>query len=104
MTPTYWYVRNLIFEAFYFIDIALLSWKTSHPAGVFLGFYSTTVVVPLFIVDTPAISIPRLLLPAYPATYGYAATLNKQWVRVCLALCMVCTIWVTLSQAYAFFS
>jgi len=105
LTPTYWYARNLVFEAFYFIGIALLIWKTSHPARLFLAFYCATVEVPLlFIVGTPAISIPRLLLPAYPAVYGYAATINKQWVKVYLAVCIVCTIWVTLSQAYAFFS
>jgi hypothetical protein len=105
LTPTYWYVRNTIFEAFYFIDIALLIWRTSHPARLFLAFYSATVEVPLlFIVGTPAISNPRLLLPAYPAIYGYAATINKQWVKVYLALCIVSTIWVSLSQAYAFFS
>jgi len=105
LTPTYWFVRNLIFEAFYAAGTALLIWRTSHPAKLFLAFYSATVEIPLlFIIGTPAISIPRLLLPAYPAIYGYAATLSKRWVEVYLALCVVGAIWVTLSQAYAFFS
>jgi len=105
LTPPYWFVRNLIFEAFYAVGIALLIWRTSHPAKLFLAFYSATVEIPLlFIIGTPAISIPRLLLPAYPAIYGYATTLNKQWVEIYLAICIVCTIWVTISQAYAFFS
>lgn len=50
---------------------------------------------------TPAIFIPRLLLPAYPDIYGYATTINNQWVKVYLALCIVPMIWVSPSKAYA---
>ncbi|MEM3799560.1 MAG: hypothetical protein QXH56_05675 [Thermoprotei archaeon] len=105
LTPLYWFLRNIVFEAFYTVGIVLLVLKGKNPARFFLEFYSVTVVVPLLLLlGIPAISIPRLLLPAFPAVWGYAAIMSRRDMVVYLAVCVAGTVWITLNQAYAFFA
>lgn len=82
--------------------IALLIWKTSHPARFFLAFYSSysSGTTPVYHGYSRDIHPPPIL-PAYPDIYGYATTINNQWVKVYLALCIVPMIWVSPSKAYA---
>jgi hypothetical protein len=103
--PPYWLVRNLLFEVFYLVGTFLML-RTNHKHREFLFLYSLFAIIPLLcVIGTPAISIPRLLLPAFPAFLGYAAIMNKKWhYWTYAALCLVASAWVSISQAYSFFA
>jgi len=98
-----WLIRNYLFFIFYFLgDYFLL--KSNLKNRKFLFLYSLLVEMPLlFINGVPAISIPRLLLPAFPIFYGYAS-LRKNiiylYAIISIFLIPIITIW----QMTAFFS
>ena len=68
--------RNLPFEAFHtFGALYLLGVKTEN--RLFLAAYSLSVVLPLlFVVGGPALSVPRLMLPASPVFVDYASLIR----------------------------
>jgi hypothetical protein len=93
LTPGYWFLRNLLFESFYLFGAFYLLLRTTLRYRVFLFVYCISVIVPLlFMVGTPALSIPRLLLPAFPVFIGYSEFLRKRlnafpvYVVVCFVL------------------
>jgi hypothetical protein len=105
LAPAYWLVRNLIFEIFYLAG-AVLILKTQNKNRIFLFVYSLCAIIPLlFVTGTPAISIPRLLLPAFPVFFGYTALMKKDWhYWVYCGVCLLITAWVAITQTYCFFA
>ena len=105
LTPMYWLIRNLLFEAFYLVGAVYLLF-TENKQRVFLFSYCVLSVVPLlFVTGIPAISIPRLLLPAFPIFFGYTTLIKKDWhYFIYLAACLLVTAWVSISQTYSFFA
>ena len=105
LAPAYWLVRNLIFEIFYLAG-AVLILKTQNKHRIFLFVYSLCAIIPLlFVTGTPAISIPRLLLPAFPVFFGYTALMEKDWhYRVYGGVCLLITAWIAITQTYCFFA
>lgn len=105
LPPTYWLARNLLFEVFYLVG-AFLILKTSDKHKVFLFVYTLVAIIPLLLMTgTPAISIPRLLLPAFPVFYAYATVMKREkYYLVYLVLCLVLAAWVSVSQTYSFFA
>jgi hypothetical protein len=96
ISPWIWLVRNLIFFVFYFILVSLLFKMKEY----FYGIYSLSMILPLlFIVGTPAISIPRLLLAAFPAFYAFKGKYSY-YIAGSLVSLIIITIW----QFTAFFS
>ena len=72
-SPTYWAVRNLLFEVFFFLGVFLLSRVKGYPWRWPLVGYSLVVSLPLlFIEGTPVYSIPRLLLAGFPIFIEYS--------------------------------
>ena len=78
LTPPYWLVRNLLFAAFYiFGAFYLLRLKTA--LRFFLFAYCLLAIIPLFfLVGTPSMSVPRLLLPAFPVFAGYSQLIGER--------------------------
>ncbi len=105
LAPAYWLVRNLIFEIFYLAG-AFLILKTQNKHRMFLFIYSLCAIIPLlFVTGTPAISIPRLLLPAFPIFFGYTALMRKDWhYWVYASACLLMTAWIAITQTYCFFA
>lgn len=105
LPPAYWLVRNLLFEGFYLVGAFYLL-LTPNKHRIFLFLYSLSAIIPLLLViGTPAISIPRLLLPAFPAFLGYAMLLKKEWhYWIYFVACLVIAAWISASQAYSFFA
>ena len=101
----YWVIRNLVFEAFYIIGLVKL-FRMRDNFSFFLGVYCIAAILPLlFLSGTPVLSVPRLLLAAFPVFLGYAAMLNKGrhyyiYGGVCLALGAV----IGIIQTYSFFA
>ena len=123
--PIYWLVRNVIFEAFYAIGAACIlksnSIGHSSPNGIATSsgnivedpdirllffIFSALVLVPLlFIGGTPSVSIPRLLLPAFPIFFAYSTRIGKgNWFVVYVVLSLAVTSWATYSFMEAFFA
>jgi hypothetical protein len=105
LTPAYWLVRNLLFEALYVIG-ALWILKTAVKHRVLLSAYSLSVVVPLlFLTGFPALSIPRLLLPAFPVFVGYSRLMTtrlRYWSYIVLCLGLAAPI--SMIQHFAIFA
>lgn len=105
LTPTYWLVRNLAFEAFYLIG-ALYLLKTQAKFKVFLSAYCVSVTIPLlFFVGVPAMSVPRLLLPAFPVFVGYSNLLKgRRLVGIYFVVCLALAATVSIIQYFALFA
>ena len=105
LPPIYWLIRNLLFEAFYLIGAVYLLF-TENKQRVFLFSYCVLSIIPLlFVTGIPAISIPRLLLPAFPIFFGYTTLIKKDWhYFIYLAICLLVTAWISISQTYSFFA
>lgn len=105
LLPIYWLGRNLLFELFYLVGAFYLLW-TKDKHRVFLFLFSLSASVPLlFVIGTPAISVPRLLLPAFPVFFSYAKLMKKDWhYWVYFTACLLITAWIAISQTYSFFA
>jgi hypothetical protein len=105
LPPLYWVVRNMAFEAFYVIG-ALYLLKTAAREKVFLSAYCLSVIIPLlFVVGLPALSIPRLLLPAFPIFVGFSEMLKgKRSVTAYVGSCYGLAVLISLIQYFAFFA
>ena len=105
LVPGYWLGRNLVFEVFYLVG-AILLLRTKNKHRIFLFVYSLSAIIPLlFVTGTPAISIPRLLLPAFPIFFGYTIFLKKDWhYWIYFGVCFLFTAWIAISQTYCFFA
>ncbi len=103
LTPTYWVVRNLLFEAFLVGGIFLLT-KIEDPRKWLYVTYSVVVALPLFfVIGTPVYSIPRLMLAAFPIFIGYSPLVRKRWqLTVYAVLAVLASFWMVLSFVYAF--
>ena len=105
LTPPYWVVRNLLFEAFY-VAGALYLLRNKSRQRAFLSVYSLSVVVPLlFVTGVPAMSIPRLLLPAFPVFVGYSDLLRgTRTTQVYITLSLAAAAFIGLVQYFSFFA
>lgn len=105
LPPIYWMLRNILFELFYLVGAVYLLWTTNKHRE-FLFLYSLFAIIPLlFVIGTPAISIPRLLLPAFPVFLSYATLLKKEWhYWIYGVVCLAVSAWISISQAYSFFA
>lgn len=105
LPPFYWLVRNALFEAFYLFG-ALYLLRTGSRHRVFLSAYCISVSVPLlFVVGVPALSVPRLLLPAFPVFLGYSSLLKGKFSEDCYFIaCMLLAAAISVIQYYAFFA
>jgi len=105
LPPPYWAVRNLIFEAFYIIG-ALYILKTGTKGRVFLTCYSFSVITPLlFLVGLPALSVPRLLLPAFPVFVGLSDKLKgRRSTMAYVASCYGLAVLISMIQYFTFFA
>jgi hypothetical protein len=102
--PGGWLTRNLPFEAFYVLGVLLFLLVRTENRG-FLGAFSLSVIVPLFfVVGGPALSVPRLLLPAFPVFVSYSYFIKGRVLWLYCALCVLLTVWVALSQFLFFFA
>ncbi|BCU68064.1 hypothetical protein HS7_15010 [Sulfolobales archaeon HS-7] len=100
--PLEWLVRNVLFELFILILI-LYFIRSTIPEKYFYLTYSLLAFLPLLLViGTPAISIPRLLLAAFPAFYNLK--IGKWQLLLYVAICATLIPLVTLWQLYSFFS
>jgi hypothetical protein len=106
LRPAYWLVRNLLFEAYYIYGALYLVLRTKLEHRVFLSAYSLTVIVPLlFMLGTPALSIPRLLLPAFPVFVSYAERIKGRWqLSVYVVVCLVLAGVISLIEYFALFA
>ncbi|WP_206346105.1 hypothetical protein [Sulfolobus sp. S-194] len=102
LTPIDWLIRNLCFEIFFVIlTINLVRLKDNNKWLYFT--YSILVIIPLlFIIGTPAISIPRILLSAFPAFYSLR--IEGIWIILYVVISIILTSLFTLWQIYAFFA
>ena len=102
--PGGWLTRNLPFEAFYvFGALYLLRMQAENRA--FLAAYSLSVILPLFfVIGGPALSIPRLMLPAFPVFVAYASLVRGRYVWLYGAACLSLAVWVAMSQMLYFFA
>ncbi|QIW23927.1 hypothetical protein EWF20_07030 [Sulfolobus sp. S-194] len=102
LRPIDWLIRNLCFEIF-FIILTLMLLRLKDKDKLFYLIYSLSVIIPLFfIVGTPVISIPRLLLAAFPSFYSLK--INKIWLLIYVITSAALTPLFTFWQIYAFFS
>jgi hypothetical protein len=101
LPPAYWLVRNLLFEAFYLVGALFLLKR----GAVFLFVYCLLVFIPLlFLLGIPAMSIPRLLLPAFPVFLAYSTKL-KRWGSVAYVVsCYSLTATISVIEYFAFFA
>lgn len=87
ITPEIWLVRNLAFEILFFIGATALK-------GLYLRYTLLESISLLFTIGTPAISIPRLLLSAFPALTYYSRRINTAtYITATLLLMPIVTIW-----------
>lgn len=105
LKPITWVVRNVRFEAFYLYGaFYLLKTKLEH--RVFLFAYCLSVILPLFfLLGVPAMSVPRLLLPAFPVFIGNVVVIEKikiPTVYVVLA-CYILAAVISVIEFFAFF-
>jgi hypothetical protein len=104
LTPTYWLVRNILFESFYLFGAFMLL-RADVGERLFLFAYTISASLPLlFLVGTPAVSIPRLLLPAFPVFYSYSSLIGRRYLPAYIATCFVSAMAVAVLQTFSFFS
>ncbi len=107
LTPSYWLVVNILFEAFMFAGAYLLA-RSKHPKKWFFVACSLAILFPLLFVEgTPAVSIPRLVLPAFPIFYGYSSSRLGGGRLLLIAYSIACVgvaIWGVLAFIFAFFA
>lgn len=104
LSPPYWFIRNLAFEAFYFFGAYYLL-KMSSPQRYFLFAFSLSVSVPLLLdVGSLVISNPRLILAAFPVFYSYSAILKQKYDRVYILVCFALAMGIILVQTFSWFS
>ena len=98
-------VRNYLIEAL-FIAGTFIMYKKRLRNWKFLIFYTLSIEIPLlFIVGVPEFSLPRLILPAFPALFSYSAYLrNRLRVSIYIITCSVFTILFTAWQFISFFA
>ena len=102
--PGGWLTRNLPFEVFYVFG-ALYLMRTKIENRVFLTAYSLSAILPLFfVVGGPALSVPRLMLPAFPVFAAYASFIRGRYVWLYATVCLSLTVWVAMSQMLFFFA
>jgi hypothetical protein len=101
----YWLVRNILFEVFYIFG-AFYLFKTKNENRVFLAVYSLIATIPLlFMTGTPLLSIPRLLLPAFPVFFGYSELLKKRThALIYSGVCVIMAAFIAIMQTYSFFA
>ncbi len=101
----YWLGRNIVFEIFYLFG-AFYLFKRKKENGVFLGVYSLIAIIPLlFMTGTPVLSIPRLLMPAFPVFFGYSMLMKKGWhYLVYSGVCVILAAFIAIIQTYSFFA
>lgn len=104
LAPVYWLVRNILFEVFYLVGTFYLL-RTGHKHKVFLFIYTMLSIIPLLCVTgVPAVSIPRLLLPAFPVFYSYSIMIKKEsHLRLYITVCLALTAVTALIHLYSFF-
>ncbi len=101
----YWPIRNIAFESFYSIGTYFVL-RINSSQRVLLFLYDLCVILPiLFISGTPAMSIPRLLLPAFPAFVGYSSFF-KSWraTSVYVASCLCLAAVISVIEYFSFFA
>jgi hypothetical protein len=102
--PGGWLTRNLPFEVFYVFG-ALYLIRLESENHMFLAVYSFSVVLPLFfVIGGPVLSIPRLLLPAFPVFITYASLIRGRYAWLYGVACLSLAVWVTMSQMLFFFA
>ena len=96
----------MIFEVFYLFGAFYLLLRTKLQHKIFLFAYSLSVIVPLFFVlGLAAMSIPRLLLPAFPIFISYSLIMKKtDYYIVYIVLCLALAGAISAIQYFAFFS
>ncbi|MGP6206471.1 hypothetical protein ACNF42_00325 [Cuniculiplasma sp. SKW3] len=98
-------MRNYIFFAIFLFGSYLLA-KSKTRKNIFLSVYTFSIEIPLlFVVGVPEFSIPRLLLPAFPALFPYADYVKTNrfiffYVIIGILLGVIFTVW----QYKSFFS
>lgn len=102
LSPMDWLVRNLGFEIFFIIlTINIIRLNDNNKWLYFT--YSILAISPLlFIIGTPAISIPRILLSAFPSFYSLK--IEGIWLILYIIISIILTPLFVLWQIYAFFS
>lgn len=105
LTTWFWLIRNLIFEVFYLFG-AIYLFKTKSEHRVFLAVYSLLAIVPLLcLTGTPMLSIPRLLLPAFPIFLAYSSLMKKDSHYLFYSVvCLILAAFISIIQVYSFFS
>jgi hypothetical protein len=105
LPPPYWLIRNLAFETFYLFGAFYLL-KTKLQYNVFLFVYSLSVIVPLFfLLGFAAMSIPRLLLPAFPIFASYSNLLKgPRSLDIYFILSIIMAAAISVIQFFAYFS
>ncbi|MBB5254457.1 hypothetical protein D1869_05700 [Sulfurisphaera ohwakuensis] len=102
LKPIDWLIRNLSFEIF-FIILTIMLLRLKDKDKLFYLIYSLSVMIPLFfIIGTPAISIPRLLLAAFPSFHSLK--IDRTWLLIYVITSATLTPLFTFWQIYAFFS
>ncbi|MUM65147.1 hypothetical protein D1867_07855 [Acidianus infernus] len=104
LSPLVYLLRNYVFLAFY-ITGTILFYKKSK--DVFLTLYSLSIILPLFFIHGwPSISLPRLLLPAFPSLLGYVEVIfkRKAYTVIYIAISFFLTFFFTEWQVLAFFA
>ena len=104
LPPYYWFIRNYAFGAFYLIGAFFLL-KSQHEHRHFLMVFSLLAIIPLFcIIGTPAISVPRLLLVAFPIFLGYTIVWGKKYDWIYIVLSLALAVIIGLLHVYSFFA
>jgi hypothetical protein len=100
----FWLIRNMLFEVFYIFG-AIYLFKTKNKNRVFLGVYSLVAIIPLLCVTgTPVLSIPRLLLTAFPVFFGYSILMKKDiHYLIYSAVCLILAAFIAIIHTYSFF-
>ena len=101
----YWLSRNILFEVFYIFGAFYLL-KTKNENRIFLAVFSLIATIPLlFMTGTPILSIPRLLLPAFPVFFGYSELLKKRThALIYSGVCVIMAAFIAIMQTYSFFA
>jgi hypothetical protein len=103
-TPDYWLIRNLIFEAFYFVGAFYLL-KVGVPHRYFLFAFSLSTSVPILLfVGTFVTAIPRLFLSAFPVFYSYSSVLDKKHDWIYTLVCYGLAMGIMLVNTFSWFS
>jgi len=104
LSPLIYLLRNYAFLAFYITGTILFYKKYKN---VFLTLYSLSIILPLFFIHgVPSISLPRLLLPAFPSLLGYVDIIFKRnaYTVIYIIISFFLTFFFTEWQVLAFFA